>query len=88
MHVPACLCWAAVFCRGPRPPTSLVLHASPSRAGMRALINVTASAEATASLNAAVAAAPAPKRYFIAAEEIEWDYVPTGKDGCTGQAFE
>ncbi|KAL4440358.1 hypothetical protein ABPG75_003359 [Micractinium tetrahymenae] len=57
-------------------------------AGMRALINVTASSEATASLNAAVAAAPAPKRYFIAAEEIDWDYVPTGKDGCTGQAFD
>ncbi len=55
---------------------------------MRALINVTASAEAGANLTAALAAAPAPKRYFIAAEEIDWDYVPTGKDGCTGQAFE
>ncbi|KAL4429029.1 hypothetical protein ABPG77_006068 [Micractinium sp. CCAP 211/92] len=57
-------------------------------AGMRALINVTASAEAGANLTAALAAAPAPKRYFIAAEEIDWDYVPTGKDGCTGQAFD
>lgn len=26
-------------------------------------------------------------KYFIAAEEIDWDYTPLGRDGCTGLKF-
>lgn len=27
------------------------------------------------------------RRYFIAAELIDWDYTPLGKDGCSNQSF-
>lgn len=55
-------------------------------AGMRTLINVTASAQVSSAQDAAAAAATA-KRYFVQAEEVAWDYVPQGKDACTGEAF-
>src|ERR1044072_6117795 len=49
---------------------------------------------------AQLAATPAPqastvsgatehvRTYYVAAEEVEWDYAPLGKDMATGQAFE
>ena len=49
---------------------------------MRALINVTASQELEAQQEAAASAATA-RRYYIAAEQIEWDYAPLGMDACT-----
>ena len=62
----------------------------PGTAGMRALITVdpteeTAAAAATEA--AALAAATATKRYFIAADEVQWNFAPLGKDGCTAEAF-
>src|SRR5512140_2514741 len=36
-------------------------------------------------------AAPAPgatRTYYIAADEVEWDYAPTGSNRITGQPFE
>lgn len=29
----------------------------------------------------------ADRNYFIAADEVFWDYAPTGKDGVTGMPF-
>jgi hypothetical protein len=57
---------------------------------MRALITVDPAEEpaaAAATEAAALAAATATKRYFIAAEEVQWNYTPLGKDGCTDEAF-
>ena len=27
------------------------------------------------------------REYYIAAEEVEWDYNPSGKDSCTDTAY-
>ena len=55
---------------------------------MRALIRVDPAEEpAAAAATQAAALAAATKRYFIAAEEVQWNYAPLGKDGCTGAAF-
>ena len=32
-------------------------------------------------------AAPATRTYFVAADEVDWDYGPTGKNGITGAPF-
>ncbi|PSC72045.1 multicopper ferroxidase [Micractinium conductrix] len=55
-------------------------------AGMRALVSVTASEQVAAEQDKAAAAAVV-KKYFVAAEEVEWDYVPLGLDGCTNSTF-
>lgn len=71
----------------PLNPGPLAHPASPSPpAGMRALIQVLPSEVVSAAQDAAAAAAPT-KRYFVAAEEAEWNYAPLGRDGCTGEAF-
>ncbi|EFN54070.1 hypothetical protein CHLNCDRAFT_58397 [Chlorella variabilis] len=55
-------------------------------AGMQAVVKVLASEE-VAEAQDTTAAATTVRRYFIAAEEVEWDYVPLGIDGCTNSAF-
>lgn len=53
---------------------------------MQAVVKVLASEE-VAEAQDTTAAATTVRRYFIAAEEVEWDYVPLGIDGCTNSAF-
>ncbi|KAI3431459.1 hypothetical protein D9Q98_004511 [Chlorella vulgaris] len=55
-------------------------------AGMQALVKVYADGEVAAEQEAAAAKATV-KRYYIAAEPVDWDYTPSGKDACTNSAF-
>jgi hypothetical protein len=55
-------------------------------AGMRALVKVYADGEVAAEQEAAAAKATV-KRYYIAAEPVDWDYTPSGQDACTNSAF-
>jgi hephaestin len=55
-------------------------------AGMRALVVVEGS-EAVEAAQEAAAASAAVRRYFIAAEPVDWDYTPSGRDGCTNSTF-
>jgi hypothetical protein len=50
-------------------------------AGMSALYRVNATVKLSAPADAPV------RRHFIAAEVVDWDYAPKGKDGCTGEPF-
>ncbi|GBF99637.1 multicopper ferroxidase [Raphidocelis subcapitata] len=50
-------------------------------AGMSALYKVNATVKLDSPADAPV------RRHYIAAELLDWDYVPLGLDGCTGQPF-
>ena len=53
---------------------------------MRALINVTAVPAVAEAAAPEAAAAAAQRTYYIAAEEVQWDYMPLGAgwDACAG----
>ncbi|MFC7847642.1 multicopper oxidase domain-containing protein [Arthrobacter sp. NPDC057388] len=46
------------------------------------------SGPATAKANAAVTYVPQTRTYYIAANEVEWNYAPTGKNQITGEPFD
>ena len=43
---------------------------------------------ATAKVSTAVTYVPQTRTYYIAADEVEWNYAPTGKNQITGQPFD
>jgi hephaestin len=43
---------------------------------------------ATAKVSAAVTYVPQTRTYYIAADEVEWNYAPTGKNQITGEPFD
>lgn len=55
-------------------------------AGMQALVVVERSTAVETAQQAAATGA-AVRRYFVAAEAVEWDYTPSGRDGCTNSTF-
>ena len=42
---------------------------------------------ATSTTPAAAAVPPMTRTYYIAADEVEWDYAPLGHNGITGEPF-
>ncbi|MFE5836402.1 multicopper oxidase domain-containing protein [Arthrobacter sp. NPDC056493] len=47
-----------------------------------------ASGTATARVSTATAYVPQARTYYIAADEVEWNYAPTGKNQITGEPFD
>jgi manganese oxidase len=60
-----------------------VLKFSPSRPSVVWLVVVLAHL----ALLTQAALPPRTRRYYIKAEEVDWDYAPAGQNLCTGQAF-
>lgn len=58
------------------------------RMGMVAMykVNPTSASNAPTAGNAATSVQGETRRYYVAAEEVEWDYAPSGANMCDGTA--